>query len=151
MVKKVDRESMSAGFKKIDDSPGTYMKLVLKKWEKAMEGLLDGMDATSPQVEILAAVANLSQDGKPVTQRDVGEFTHRDKNTVSGILKTLEKRGYITRSMREGNMRAKYLVLTEKGLHLVEKALDEALQIDEQFFPDDDETRELKKLLKRYL
>ncbi len=151
MAKKVDRESMAAGFRKIEDSPGTYMKLVVKKWGKAMEGLLDDMDATSPQVEILTAIANLSQDGNPVTQRDVGEYTRRDKNTVSGILKTLEKRGYITRSTPEGNMRAKYLVLTEKGLRLVEKALDEALLIDERFFPDDDETRELKKLLKRYL
>jgi DNA-binding MarR family transcriptional regulator len=151
MVKKVDRESMSFKFRKLDDSPGNHMKQVVKKWGKALEGLLEGMDTTATQVELLAAVANLTKDGDPVTQQDVAGFTGRDKNTVSDVLRTLEKKSYLTRSTREGNMRSKYLVLTDKGFGLVERALGEALRIDERFFPDDDDTRELKRLLKKYL
>lgn len=151
MVKKIDRESMSLKFRKLDDSPGNYMKQVVKKWGKALEDLLEGMDTTATQVELLAAVANLTEDGNQVTQQDVAEFTGRDKNTVSDVLRTLEKKGYLTRSIRESNMRSKYLVLTDEGFSLVERALGEALRIDERFFPDDDETRELKRLLKKYL
>lgn len=116
MAEKVDWESMSFRFRKLDDSPGNYMKLVVKKWGKALEGLLEGMDTTATQVELLAAVAYLTKDGGPVTQQDVAEFTGRDKNTVSDVLRTLEKKGYLTRSTRGGNMRSKYLVLTDKEI-----------------------------------
>jgi DNA-binding MarR family transcriptional regulator len=151
MVKKVDWESLSSMFGKLDDSPGNYMKQVLHKWEKALEGILDGLDTTSTQIELLAALANLLKDGKPVTQKDVAEFVRRDKNTVSDVMRTLEKKGYIIRSASEDDMRAKYLVLTDKGFHLVEKALGEVLLIDERFFPDDNDSKELRKLLKKYL
>jgi DNA-binding MarR family transcriptional regulator len=151
MVKKVDPDSMSSMFAKLDDSPGNYMKRVVYKWGKALEDILDGLDTTATQLELLAAVANLMKDGKPVTQKDVCEFTRKDKNTVSGVMRALEKKGYITRSAREGDLRSKYLVLTDEGARLVEKALHEVLLIDERFFPDDDDRKELKKLLKKYL
>ncbi|HMK45481.1 MAG TPA: MarR family transcriptional regulator [Methanocella sp.] len=151
MVKQVDRESLSVKFAKLDESPGNYLKLVLSKWEKALQGVLNGLDLTATQLELLGTVANLTLDGKPVTQIDVGVFAHRDKNTVSRVMRALEKKGYVTRLAKDGDMRSKYLTLTDKGFRLVDKAMNEVLLIDERFFVDDGDAGELKRLLKKYL
>lgn len=151
MVKKVDWESMSLKFGKLDESPGNYMKQVLYKWSKALEGIMDDLDTTATQIELLAALAYLMKDGKPVTQTDVAEYARKDKNTVSEVMRTLEKNGYVTRSASEDDLRAKYLVITNKGFSLVEKALGEVLVIDERFFPDENDCKELRRLLKKYL
>ena len=151
MVKKADWESMSKMFSRLDESPGNYMKQVLYKWGKALEAIMDDLDTTATQVELLAAVANLMKDGKPVTQRDVAEFSRKDKNTVSEVMRTLEANGYVTRSASDDDLRSKYIVITDKGFKLVEKALGEVLLIDQRFFPDDDDTKELRRLLKKFL
>ena len=151
MVEKVDRDSIAVKFAKIDESPGNYLKLVLYKWEKALQGVLNGLDLTATQLELLGTVANLTLDGTPVTQIDVGVFARRDKNSVSRVMRTLEKKGYVTRLTKEGDMRSKYLLLTDKGYSLVDKAMDEVLVTDERFFADEGDARELKKMLKKYL
>ena len=75
----------------------------------------------------------------------------RPKNTASGIFKSLEKKGYIVRSVSEDDLRSKHIVLTEKGLRLVEKAVSEVALVDERLFPDDHDNEELIRLLKKYL
>ena len=127
------------------------MKLVVFKWGKAMEEILHDLDITSTQLELLAALAYLMKDGNKVTQKDVAKYTRKDKNTVSGVMRTLEKNGYVTRSSSEDDLRAKHLVITEKGFSTVKKALAEVLIIDKKFFPDGNESKELKRLLKRYI
>lgn len=150
MVKKDDWESISLMFGRLDESPGNYMKQVVHKWGKALEGILDDLETTATQIELLAALVYLMKDGKPVTQKDVVDYARKDKNTVSGVMRTLEKNGYITRSESEDDLRAKYLVVTKKGFRLVEKALGEVLLIDERFFPDDNDRKELRRLLIKY-
>ena len=151
MVREVDWDSMALMFRKLDESPGNYMKQVLYKWGKSLEGILGDFDITATQLELLSALAALMKEGIPVTQKDVAEFSRKDKNTVSEVMRTLEMNGYVIRSASEDDLRAKYLVITDKGFHLVEKALGEVLLIDAQFFPDDDDSKELRRLLKKHL
>ena len=151
MVKKADWDSMSLMFSKLDESPGNCMKQVLYKWGKALEGILADLDTTSTQIELLAALAALMKEGSPVTQKDVAEFSRKDKNTVSEVMRTLEMNGYITRSASGDDLRAKYLVITDKGFRLVQKALGQVLLIDAQFFPNEDDNRELRRLLNKHL
>lgn len=151
MVKKADWESMSLKFSKLDQSPGNIMKQVLYKWSKALQGIMEDLETTATQIELLAALAYLMKEGNPVTQKDVAEYARKDKNTVSAVLRTLEKNGYITRSVSEDDQRAKYLVITDKGFHLVEKALSAVLVIDQRFFPDGDACDELRRMLRKYI
>ena len=150
MVEKVDWDSLSSIFNRMNQSPGYYMMQVVQKWDRGIGDILDGYDTTRPQLELMTCMAKLMKDGKPVTQKDLADFIRRDKNTVSEILRNLEKKGYVTRSAGEHDMRAKHIALTDKGFHLVEKAAGEVMQFDERFFPDDEETRELKKRLAKY-
>lgn len=151
MLEDDDWESISSMFNEFDKSPGNYMKLVVYKWGKAMEDILHDLDITSVQLELLAALAYLMRDGKSVTQMDVAKYSRKDKNTVSGVMRTLEKNGYVTRSSSEDDLRAKYLVITNKGLRMVKTALGEVLLIDKRFFPDEKESKDLIRLLKRYI
>ena len=96
MVGDVDLDSISSMFDKFDESPWNYMKAVVHKWGKAMEDVLQDLDITSTQLELLAAVAYLMKDGNPVTQKDVVNYSRKDKNTVSGVMRKLEKNGYVT-------------------------------------------------------
>ncbi len=63
----------------------------------------------------------------------------------------MEKKGYITRTVSESDLRAKYIRLTDKGYDLLEKSVREMVRMDERFFPEHDENDELKKLLMKYL
>ncbi|OPY33128.1 MAG: MarR family protein [Methanomassiliicoccales archaeon PtaU1.Bin124] len=151
MVDQADWDSISIMFKKLDESPGNYMKSVIYKWSKALEAILNDLDITATQLELLAAVATLMKDGKPVTQQDISTFTRKDKNTVSGVMRTLEANGLVTRSNSKDDLRSKYIIITDDGFSMVKKALAEVLVIDEQFFPNAKENAELKRLLKKHI
>jgi DNA-binding MarR family transcriptional regulator len=151
MVKKVDWDSLSLIFNKMNESPGHYMMMVANKWDRGISGVLNGYDSTRTQIEFLVCIVKLMKGGQPVTQKDVVDFVHRDKNTVSGVMRTLEKNGYITRATSKDDLRAKVIVLTDKAFRLIEKAAGEVIQFDENFFPDAGDRKELKRLLKKYL
>ncbi len=125
--------------------------MVAQKWERAVDRVLEGFDTTCTQVELLSCIVELAKDGNPVTQKDIAEFLDRDKNTVSEVMRLLEKKGYITRTVSETDLRAKYLILTDKGYDLLEKSIHEMVMMNERFFPERDENDELKKLLIKYL
>jgi len=125
--------------------------MVSQKWERAVDRVLDGFDTTCTQVELLSCLEELSREGNPVTQKDIAEFLDRDKNTVSEVMRLLEKKGYITRTVSETDLRAKYICLTDKGYDLLGKSVREMVRMNECFFPERDENDELKKLLIKYL
>ncbi|MGA9140169.1 MAG: winged helix DNA-binding protein [Methanocella sp.] len=150
MAEKV-RDTLASDLTKLKDSPGGYLLLVAQKWERAVDHVLDGFDTTCTQVELLSCIVELTKEGNPVTQKDIAGFLDRDKNTVSEVMRSLEKRGYITRTVSESDLRAKYIRLTDKGYDLLEKSVHEMVRMDERFFPEHDENDELKKLLMKYL
>ena len=150
MVEKV-RDTLSSDLKKLEESPGGYLLLVAQKWERAVDHVLDGFDTTCTQVELLSCIVELMKEGNPVTQKDIAEFLDRDKNTVSEVMRSLEKKGYITRTVSESDLRAKYILLTDKGYDLLEKSVREMVRMNERFFPEHNENVELRKLLKKYL
>ena len=150
MAEKV-RDTLSSDLTKLKESPGGYLLLVAQKWERAVDHVLDGFDTTCTQVELLSCLVELMKEGNPVTQKDIAEFLDRDKNTVSEVMRSLEKKGYITRTVSESDLRAKYIRLTDKGYDLLEKSVREMVRMDERFFPEHDENDELKKLLMKYL
>jgi DNA-binding MarR family transcriptional regulator len=151
MVKKVDWESLSLIFNKMNESPGYHMMMVVNRWDKGISSVLDGYSTTRTQLELLACMAKLMKNGQPITQKDVVDFVHRDKNTVSAVMRTLEKKRFITRTTGKEDQRVKTIVLTDKGFQLIKKAAGEVLLFDEKFFPDESDRKELKRLLKKYL
>jgi DNA-binding MarR family transcriptional regulator len=145
------RDTFSRNLEKLKESPGGYLLMVSQKWERAVDHVLGDFDTTCTQVEFLSCLEELTREGNPATQRDVAGFLDRDKNTVSEVMRSLEKRGYITRTVSDSDLRAKYIRLTDKGYDLLEKSVREMVRMNERFFPEQDENDELKKLLMKYL
>lgn len=127
------------------------MKQVIKNYEKKILNMLVDFGLTFTQIELLVALAVLIEEGKTVSQRDVANLTHCDKNTVSAVLRTLEKKGYIERYMSLADKREKNLAITDEGLNLIEKVLNEAMIVDNQFFNVGSDRDELVRLLKKYM
>lgn len=150
MPEKVDWESLSLQYDKMGERPWRYLTVVIKKWEKEVGDVLESFETTRPQVEFLMCITKFTKEGRAITQKDVARALGRAENTASGVFKGLEKKGYITRSVSEGDQREKHIVITEKGLRLVEKALNEIVLIDERIFHDERDNAELIRLLKKY-
>lgn len=150
MAEKV-RDTLSTDLIKLKESPGGYLLTVAQKWERAVDKVLDGFDTTCTQVELLSCLEELTREGNPATQKDIAEFLDRDKNTVSEVMRLLEKKGHITRTVSESDLRAKYIRLTDKGYELLKKSVREMVRMNERFFPERDENDELKELLKKHL
>ncbi len=150
MAKIVDRDSLSIKYDRMDERPWRYLTVVIKKWEREVGDVLESFETTRAQLEFLMCMAKFTKEGRDITQKDVAGALGRPKNTASGIFKTLEKKGYIVRSVSEDDLRSKHIVLTEKGLRLVEKAVSAVMVVDERFFPNARDNAELIKLLKKY-
>jgi DNA-binding MarR family transcriptional regulator len=151
MAKKVDLETLLAMFARLNDTPGYFMMQAVQKWDREIDVILDGLGTTRTQLVLLTALVKLSREGKPVTQKDVADFVRRDQNTVSAVMRTLEKKGHITRSSTEDDQRAKYIALTDSGLRLVEQATGKILAMNQRLFPDASDNKELIRLSSKYL
>ena len=73
----------------------------------------------------------LLQDGSDVYQKDIEQFFKLRRSTVSSMLNTLEKKGFIQRQAVPHDARLKKLVLTDVGRQLSSLAGQIFLQINE--------------------
>ena len=151
MAEKVDRESLSSQYDKMDERPWRYLTVVIKKWEQEVGDVLESFEVTRAQLEFLLCVEKFTKEGRPTTQKDLAAALGRAENTASEAFRNLEKKGYIARSSSEADLREKRVVLTEKGLRLVQKAIGAVLLVDQRLFPDDRDNEELVRLLKKHL
>lgn len=114
-------------------SPGFLLWHVSTTWRSSIEMALRQMELTHPQFVVLAALGWLTREGDRVTQAAIGKLAGLDPNTISQILKGLEKRELITRE-KSSDGRAKNPILTIKGSHILRMALPEVEAKDSEFF-----------------
>ncbi len=76
---------------------------------------LEGDDFPVVYGHILGYLFFQKASGKAVYQRDIEGVCHITRSSVTGVVKLMEKKGYITRQSVAGDARLKELVLTEQG------------------------------------
>lgn len=95
----------------------------------------DCVDSPPPGGMTVSQVSTLGylllQDGSDVYQKDIEQFFKLRRSTVSSMLNTLEKKGFIQRQAVPHDARLKKLVLTEYGRQLSSLAGQIFLQINE--------------------
>jgi len=134
------------------ESPSYYLLQVLTKLQRNLKGDLADLDLTNTQFKLLMGLVVLTKEGKVFTQTGLANFLKLDKMMVSDVLRTLERKGYVIRVNNPKDKRAKSLLVTEKGLKTAEKALEEALTIDDKFFSTlGDDREEFIRILKKLL
>ena len=78
-----------------------------------------GVDLTTSQLDVIICIAQGC--GRPVNQRDIEEELRLTNPTVTGILKRLERKGFVTRTVGSRDRRYKEVRLTEKCARLGEQ------------------------------
>lgn len=130
---------VDVNFKKISqfegpkESLGFLMWQVSTKWRSFLEKSLKPLNLTHPQFVVLASIGWLTKEGHNTHQVAVGQMAQLDPNTISQILKGLEKKNLIKRIPSQ-DARAKDSLLTLMGGQLLKKALPLIEKRDEEFF-----------------
>ena len=78
-------------------------------------------DITGQQMNVIMFLKHSDDEGRDVFQRDVECNLNIRSSTATGILKTLEKNGYIERASVPSDARLKKLVLTKKSYDMFEQ------------------------------
>lgn len=105
------------------------------------------------QMHAMVFIRKSTMEGVKVMQRDVEKFINLRASSVSTLISNLESKGFITRTVSEGDGRAKYIELTEKGnsICLKDRQLMEKCDGAIQSALDKDEQEELERLLTKII
>ena len=117
-----------------EQSPGFLLWQVSTKWRREIETALATMNLTHSQFVLLASLGWLTRNGGQVTQVELARHCRVDTMMTSQVLRTLERKGYVERTLREGDARSKLPYVTKKGGKLIEKAIPLVEAVDHEFF-----------------
>ncbi len=131
-MKKFEWDQISQ-FKGPEESPGFLLWQVTMKWRRLLEAALNGIGLTHPQFVLLASLGWLNQR-ELVSQIELARHCKMDVAMTSQILRTLEKKRFIVRELKEGNERSKFPVVTEMGAKMIAEAIPLVEALDRQFF-----------------
>jgi DNA-binding MarR family transcriptional regulator len=116
-----------------EDSPGFLLWRVSLEWRRSIERALAPLELTQPQFVVLAGIGWLTRNGDAVRQTDIGRHIGVDPNTLSQILRGLEKRRLVSRRQVSRDC-AKYPRLTPAGQKTMKQALTLVEDVDQRFF-----------------
>ncbi|MBS0654927.1 MAG: MarR family transcriptional regulator [Verrucomicrobia bacterium] len=117
-----------------EESPGFLLWQVSTKWRRLVEAALAQVGLTHPQFVLLACLGWLTRNQGDVSQVELARYCKMDSTMTSQVLRTLEKKGYIERRLREGNERSKFPAVTESGSRLIAQAIPLVEEVDRHFF-----------------
>lgn len=121
-------------FARPEDSVGFLLWQTLHRWQRyATAGLAD-LDLTHMQFTVLAAIGWLSREAAPPIQTAVADHCQLDAMTVSQLVRTLEKKGFVARTAADRDARAKAVSLTGAGTAALAAALPRIDEMDRAFF-----------------
>ena len=91
-------------------------------------------------------------DKESVNVGQLGSILHLDAGTLTPLLKTLEKEGYVTRERSKEDERVTIVTITPKGNALKEKCRDIPLELGKKGSSlTEKDAKELYRLLYKYL
>lgn len=116
------------------ESPGFLLWRVTQRWQRTIVATLRPLDLTHAQFVLLMSTYYLGRTGSPPSQREVADHAEADPMMTSQVLRTLEKRGLVTRSPDPTDARIKRLSVTPEGTKLARRAQTAVEKADTTFF-----------------
>ena len=121
-------------FEKAEESPGFLLWQVTNLWQREIRKALEKFDLTHSQFVLLASISWLTSKKQDITQTLLSAHTKIDPMTTSTVLRTLQKRGLITRHEHVTDTRAKTVGLTPAGVEMARHAVKAVESFDDLFF-----------------
>jgi DNA-binding MarR family transcriptional regulator len=117
-----------------DESPGFLLWNVTTLWQVRLGGVLASFGITQTQYAILASLRSFEDRGEPPTQTHLAEHAKIEKMTLSKAIRALEDDGMLARKRSSDDSRAVNVCFTAKGRRVIERAVVEIEEADDQFF-----------------
>ena len=114
---------------------GFVMWRVVHRYERELERALRPLDLTHLQFTILALVGWL-KEGRSASQAELARFGDIHVMQVSNVLKALDGKGLVSRSMMPRSARTKSPALTHAGLSALTAAFPLAIEVQQRMFGD---------------
>jgi MarR family transcriptional regulator, organic hydroperoxide resistance regulator len=121
-------------FKEPDEHPGFMLWQASNIWQRLMRNDLKEYNATYTQFIILCAILYLSKNCTEINQRLIAQHAKLDIMTVSDVLKTLESKKMVVRTINVKDRRHNFLKITGKGAKLVFDIFYKIEKSDKKFF-----------------
>ena len=106
---------------------GAYIPMLHNQFKEQVNRMVGKIDLTTSQIHVLFYLK--SHADEEVIQKDIEERFNLSNPTVTGIIKRLEAKGFVTRTVSSKDARSKSIHLTEKSIAASEemkRALQEA-------------------------
>ncbi len=113
------------------DSPGFLLWQGANRWQRRLNAALRPLGLTHVQFVLLAVLAH---QGGPATQVALARLCGIDPMTASVVLRGLERRGLVARTIHAEDSRAKAIVLNAAGGEALRRALPMVEKEDVAFF-----------------
>jgi DNA-binding MarR family transcriptional regulator len=117
-----------------DESPGFLLWHVTLRWQREMAAALTPLDLTHVQFVLLATSWWLNSRGDEPNQLSVARQAGTDVKMTSEVLRKLEAKGLIVRTVDAADTRAKKLRVTDRGAQLAGRAVAAVEAVDAAFF-----------------
>jgi DNA-binding MarR family transcriptional regulator len=127
-------EKLPFAFNETHDSTGFLLWQVTSVWQRRIAEALKDHGLTQVQFVLLAGILWLSKQEKWITQVMLARHTKLDVMMTSQVLRNLESKGFLERSLHPTDTRAKILKLTSLGLKSTKKAIPAVEKVDMEFF-----------------
>lgn len=121
-------------FEQADDSPGFLLWQLTNLWQNHIRSALAPLGITHVQFVLLASTAWLENSERLVSQAILSRHARTDIMMTSQVVRTLEEKGLLTRTVHPTDMRAKVVSLTTEGREVAQRALTVVEAVDAQFF-----------------
>ena len=121
---------------------------VIKLFIKNKKHILETLNLTCSQFEILSAIHHLQSIKTDIIQAELSEKAGIDPMTTSTILRNLQRKGLITRQRSTVNTRTVIVGLTKEGIELLEKAYYQIRLSGELIYKDINEEYLTSQLIK---
>lgn len=119
------------------DIPGLLVWQVATLWQREVRPILDELDLTHAQFVLLNAAVSCgagATGAAPVTQAQIAEFARTDPVMTSEVLRTLERKGLVSRRAHPDDARARRIVVTGRGASVARAAVRAVERCDRSFF-----------------
>ncbi len=135
-----------------DESPGFLLWHVTLRWQREIAAALAPLDLTHVQFVLLATTWWLNSRGEEPNQLRLARQAGTDVKMTSEVLRKLEAKGLLVRTVDSADTRAKKLRVTDRGAGLAGQALAIVEAADAAFFqaaPDPPALLAMLRLLAR--
>lgn len=134
-----------------NETLGLIFRRIAHAAKKETDNNLRKLNLTMSQGLVLEYLNNTTDE--ELTQKSIEQHFNLQHPTVSGILKRLEKHGFIISSVNKTDRRVKDISLTDKARHIEEIARKDKKQLEETLVKglSDEEKETLRKLLTKVL